>query len=60
MSVQETETKPKHRGYLEFGPLLLFFATNYFTKDIMLATAVLVGLEEHRTLDRIEGYTGGI
>ena len=43
MSVQETDTKPKHRGYLEFGPLLLFFATNYFTKDIMLATAVLVG-----------------
>ena len=42
MSVQKTESKPKHRGYLEFGPLLLFFATNYFTKDIMLATAVLV------------------
>ena len=43
MTTPNTEQKSKHRGYLEYGPLLLFFAANYIYKDIMLATAVLVG-----------------
>ena len=43
MTTPNTEQKPKHRGYLEYGPLLLFFGINYIYKDIMLATAVLIG-----------------
>ncbi len=35
--------RPGRRLLLDLGPLLLFFVTNYFTKDFMLAIQVLVG-----------------
>ena len=36
-----TQAQKKHASWLEYGPLLLFFITNYF-KGIMWGTAVLV------------------
>jgi len=45
-SQNEADTKPAERPgrklLLDLGPLLLFFAANYFTKDIMIAIQVLV------------------
>ena len=35
------QAQKKHASWLEYGPLLLFFITNYF-KGIMWGTAVLV------------------
>ena len=39
---QATE-RPGRRLLLDLGPLVVFFATNYFTGDFMLAVRVLVG-----------------
>ena len=45
-SQNEADTTPAERPgrklLLDLGPLLLFFAANYFTKDIMIAIQVLV------------------
>ena len=35
--------RPGRRMLLDLGPLVVFFATNYFTGDFMLAVRVLVG-----------------
>lgn len=38
-----SQERPGRKLLLDLGPLVLFFATNYVTKDFMLAIAVLVG-----------------
>lgn len=38
-----TTERPGRKLLLDLGPLVLFFATNYLTKDFMLAIQVLVG-----------------
>ncbi len=39
----ESVERPGRRLLLDLGPLVLFFATNYITKDFMLSIKVLIG-----------------
>jgi len=41
--IEEPKERPGRRLLLDFGPLLLFFATNYFSGDLNLAIKVLIG-----------------
>jgi len=40
---EEPKERPGRRLLLDFGPLLLFFATNYLSGDLNLAIEVLIG-----------------
>lgn len=42
-NITASQERPGRKLMLDLGPLVLFFATNYLTKDFMLAISVLVG-----------------
>ena len=39
----ENSERPGRRLLLDLGPLVLFFCTNYMTRDFMLSIKVLIG-----------------